>query len=133
MPKLTIIEQGAMINEIFPYIGQYTSGGNDGKNRISFIQPVREMFMNRKEFRGWGTLIGHSEQKDSIKYITLWDYLPRVFNPGEGYYIKLKLDKENTRLLFPKEIILPKGKLIWKGLKHCIQICREQDLEKLSL
>jgi hypothetical protein len=120
MTENTFEQRIASANMLQPCIGTYNSRGNDGKNRIQFIQPVKEIFSNRKDLRGWGILLGQSIEAGSIKFISLWDYFPEMLNPKELYYIKL--DREKNRLYFPKEIILPNGKLIWKGEKDHFQI-----------
>ncbi len=116
-------------NLLVPYIGTYYSVGNDGRNRISFIKPIKDIFEHRKKIRGIDDIwfIGFNNRGESVEYITLWDHLP-IYKKGLLYYVKFS--KKGTRFNFPKEIIVPEGQLVWRGQGDHIQIWRAEDFAK---
>lgn len=133
MRSIDIQERIEMANIFCPYIGTYSSAGNDGKNRISFIKPIKKIFLERERIFDLKkmSMICTKEKTDLVEYFSLRDYLTEDFlNENRSYNIFFS--RGISRLVFPKEITINSGELVWQGKGNKIIIYQKEDLERFS-
>ena len=105
-------QMGIAVPEELPlYSGVYESAGNEGNNRIHFLKCFRETWERRNRI----SFPPENYCLQTPQGIVLFDSFQKNVSSRMLYEIGVKKYGKSWRISFPKEIDIPKGRVIWTG------------------
>ncbi|MFH1326940.1 MAG: hypothetical protein ABIH59_02335 [archaeon] len=105
------------------YHGQYLSSGFIF-NRINFPSKLRRIFYQRVGLSR--KLYCSQENDEGVNFLSLWE------TSGNEKRTRVKIDRINGRLQFPKKIKPLEGSLIWLGVNDHIEIFNSKDWNEIK-